>query len=117
MPYSQIKAVWRYWIYYLNPFTYMMYGLLQPVVWDLKIQCEESELTNIPLPPSMTCGAYMADFLAENSGYIVSPNSTTSCAYCPYNTGADYLKTININSPHDGWKGVSKPIEPYIGRY
>lgn len=107
VPYSQIKAFWRYWLYYLNPFTYLMQGLLQPVVWDLEIECKPSELTDVPLPPSTSCGEYMAEFLGDNSGYVVDPEATASCEYCPYKTGADYLRTININGPEYGWRGVS----------
>lgn len=109
VPYSQIKAFWRYWLYYLNPFTYLIQGLLQPVVWDLEIHCKLSELTNVLLLPSTSCGEYMADFLSENSGYVVDPGNTTSCDYCPYKVGGDYLKTININGPSYGWRGVSCP--------
>ena len=112
VPYSQIKAFWRYWLYYLNPFTYLMQGLLQPVVWDLDIECEPSELTNVPLPSSMSCGEYMGDFLRENSGYVVDPAATASCEYCPYKKGADYLKTVNINGPEYGWRGVSFGQDP-----
>jgi ATP-binding cassette, subfamily G (WHITE), member 2, SNQ2 len=107
VPYSQIQAFWRYWLYYLDPFTYLIGALLTPVAWDTNVVCESSELTNIPLPSNSTCGDYMFDFLSQNAGYVVDPTSTTSCAYCPYTTGADYLKTLNIKAKYYGWRDVS----------
>jgi ATP-binding cassette subfamily G (WHITE) protein 2 (SNQ2) len=48
----------------------------------------------------------MADFLSSNAGYVLDPNNSTSCEYCEYTTGADYLKTMNINERYYGWRGV-----------
>lgn len=107
MPYSYIQPFWRYWLYYLDPFNYLIGGLLEPVVWDVVVQCKDSELTMIPLPANATCGEYMADFLSAEAGYVVDPSSTTSCQYCPYSSGADYLRTLNINERYYGWRDVS----------
>jgi ATP-binding cassette subfamily G (WHITE) protein 2 (SNQ2) len=106
VPYSQIQVFWRYWMYYLDPFTYLIGGLLEPVVWDVQVHCKQDELTTIPLPSGETCGSYMAEFLGSNVGYIVDPNNSTSCEYCQYTTGADYLRTMNINEKYYGWRDV-----------
>ncbi|KAI9168002.1 ABC multidrug [Paramyrothecium foliicola] len=107
VPYSQIQAFWRYWIYYLDPFTYLIGGLLEPVTWDVKVQCTPEELAQIPLPGnSTTCGEYMAEFLMNNNGYVSDPAATDSCSYCAYSTGADYLRDMNINERYYGWRDV-----------
>lgn len=106
VPYSEIQPFWRYWLYYLNPFTYLTQSLLEPVVWSLQIQCKNDELTSFQIPDGLTCGEYMAEFLSSNPGYVVNPNDTTSCAYCSYANGSDYLKTLNINGSYTGWRGV-----------
>ncbi|KAI0420413.1 putative ABC multidrug transporter [Xylaria grammica] len=106
VPYSHITPFWRYWLYYLNPFNYLVGGLLVPVAWDAEVQCESSELTSVPLPPNATCGDYMSEFLSQYSGYVTDEGSTTTCSYCPYNTGADYLRTLNINERYYGWRDV-----------
>ena len=93
-------------MYYLDPFTYLIGGLLEPVVYDVQVQCRPDELTQIPLPSSTTCGEYMAEFLSSNAGYITDPNNSTACEYCPYSTGADYLRTMNINDRYYGWRDV-----------
>jgi ATP-binding cassette, subfamily G (WHITE), member 2, SNQ2 len=107
VPYSQITAFWRYWLYYLDPFTYLVGGLVTPVTWDIEVQCTQSEMTTIPLPSNTTCGEYMADFLSANSGYIADPANSTACSYCAYESGADYLRTMNINEKYYGWRNVS----------
>lgn len=107
VPYSEILAFWRYWLYYLDPFTYLIGALLTPVAWDATVVCKSGELTYIPLPSNSTCGEYMSDFLSVNAGYVVDATITSSCAYCPYTTGADYLKTMNINAKYYGWRDVS----------
>ncbi|KAG7115367.1 ABC multidrug transporter atrB like protein [Verticillium longisporum] len=106
VPYARIQAFWRYWLYYLNPFTYLMGALLQPVIWDVEVECKASELTHIDLPQNTTCGEYMDEFLAINAGYVTDITNETSCAYCPYSTGADYLRTMNINGKYYGWRDV-----------
>ncbi|KAI0855739.1 putative ABC multidrug transporter [Xylaria cubensis] len=106
VPYSHIVPFWRYWLYYLNPFNYLVGGLLVPVAWDTEVQCKASELTSIPLPPDTTCGDYMAEFLSQYPGYVTDADNTTMCAYCPYNTGADYLRTLNFNDRYYGWRDV-----------
>ncbi|KAF9875080.1 ABC multidrug transporter [Colletotrichum karsti] len=106
VPYSQITAFWRYWLYWLDPFTYLIQGLLEPVSWGVEVECQPNELTHIPLPSNSTCGEYISEFLSSNAGYVVDSANDTSCAYCPYSTGADYMRTMNINDSSYGWRGV-----------
>ncbi|KAJ3579017.1 hypothetical protein NPX13_g1549 [Xylaria arbuscula] len=106
VPYSRITPFWRYWLYYLNPFNYLVGGLLVPVAWDTEVRCKASELTTIPLPPDTTCGDYMAEFLSQNAGYVTDAGNTTTCSYCQYSTGADFLRTLNFNERYYGWRDV-----------
>ncbi|KAI8622996.1 multidrug resistance protein CDR1 [Xylariaceae sp. FL1651] len=106
VPYSHITPFWRYWLYYLNPFNYLLGGLLVPVSWDVGVQCHANELTTIPLPPNTTCGDYMAEFLSEYSGYVTDAANTSTCSYCPYSTGSDYLRGLNFNERYYEWRDV-----------
>lgn len=90
-----------------------MGGLLQPVVWDVQVECSANELTTIPLPPNSTCAGYMDAFLKANMGYVVDPESDSTCSYCPYSTGADYMRTMNINESYYGWRDVSEYLDPH----
>jgi hypothetical protein len=46
----------------------------------------------------MTCSEYAGNFVSEiaNSGYLISPNATFDCGYCPYKDGQEYMKTLNV---------------------
>ncbi|KAL4890653.1 ABC-2 type transporter-domain-containing protein [Aspergillus ambiguus] len=103
VPYSALQPFWRYWMYYLDPFTYLVGGLLAEVLWDVEVKCEPSELVHFTAPPGQTCGEYMATFLSEQPGYLVD-NSTSDCSFCQYSTGADYAKTFNLREKYYGWR-------------
>ncbi|KAI9817891.1 MAG: hypothetical protein M1827_001010 [Pycnora praestabilis] len=101
-PYSQISVFWRYWLYYLNPSTYWIGGVLAATLDGIPVQCQESELAYFNPPSGQTCGNYAANFLSAAPGYLMNPDSTTTCGYCQYSTGNDYLLTLNIE-PKDKW--------------
>ena len=107
VPYAQMQPFWKFWLYYLDPFNYLVGGLFGPIIWDVKVECHLSELTSFNAPDGQTCGQYMADFLSENAGYITDSDATGSCSYCPYSTGADYARTFNLNEEYYGWRDVS----------
>jgi ATP-binding cassette, subfamily G (WHITE), member 2, SNQ2 len=106
VPYAQITPFWRYWIYWLDPFTYLVGGLLTQLLWDVDVQCAQNELTTIPVPSGQTCGEYMSAFLSENAGYVVDAASREICEYCPYKTGAEYARTFNLQEKYYGWRDV-----------
>ena len=110
VPYSQMQPFWRYWIYYLDPFTYLVGGLLGGVMWDVKVECQPSEFVTFSAPNGQTCGEYMADFLSSQAGYLLDSNATSQCSFCQYSTGADYAKTFNINEKYYAWRDVSVQV-------
>ncbi|GFF84984.1 brefeldin A resistance protein [Aspergillus udagawae] len=103
VPYSEMQPFWRYWLYYLDPFTYLVGGLLGEVLWDVQVRCEPSELVRFSAPVGQTCGEYMAAFLAEKPGYLVDGNAT-ACEFCQYSTGADYARTFNLKERYYSWR-------------
>ncbi|WVW81393.1 hypothetical protein I302_103385 [Kwoniella bestiolae CBS 10118] len=107
VPYPQITAFWRYWIYYLNPFNYLIGGLTSRIMWDVDVQCAEQEYGVFDPPSGQTCSAYMQDFLSQNPGYIDNPDATSQCRYCPYSKGNEYLKTLNLGDKVDGWRDIA----------
>lgn len=113
VPYSQLQAFWRYWIYYLDPFTYLVGGLLGEVLWDVQVKCKPSEFVTFSAPSGQTCGAYMADFLSTQTGYLLDANSTSTCSFCQYSTGADYAKTFNLRAKYYSWRDVSSFCSVY----
>ncbi|KAJ6115454.1 hypothetical protein N7486_001232 [Penicillium sp. IBT 16267x] len=108
VPYSEIQTFWRYWMYYLNPFTYMIGSLLSFNMWDVPVTCSKKELA-VFNPPNGTCGEYLYDYLqGEGSGAnLLNPEATSMCEVCEFKTGSDYLATLNIYDYYYGWRNAA----------
>ncbi|KAH8798615.1 ABC-2 type transporter-domain-containing protein [Xylogone sp. PMI_703] len=107
VPYAQIQTFWRYWIYYLNPFNYLIGSLLVFTTYDVPVVCKEQEFATFNPPSNQTCGEYLANYLAGPLGELanlVNPDATQQCRVCQYRTGSDYLKTVNLPKYSDGWR-------------
>lgn len=109
VPYSQIQEFWRYWIYYLNPFNYLMGSLLVFADFDVEINCRESEFAIFDPPSGQTCAAYLAEYLAGEGARtnLVNPRATSDCRVCEYTRGSDYLYTLNLNDYYYGWRDAA----------
>ncbi|RBR24283.1 uncharacterized protein FIESC28_02773 [Fusarium coffeatum] len=108
VPYGQITAFWRYWIYYLDPFNYVMGSLLIFTTWDKPVKCKEDELTIFDPAPNKTCGAYLSAY-KQGMGVginLLNPDATSSCRVCQYTEGGDYLKSMNLNAEWYGWRNA-----------
>ncbi|KAH8653120.1 putative Brefeldin A resistance protein [Tricladium varicosporioides] len=106
VPYAQITAFWRYWLYYLNPFNYLMGSLLTFTTWDQPVYCTESEFAIFNPPANSTCGEYLSGYqmgmgMTTN---LTNPSATSGCKVCQYRTGADYLRTLNLQEYSYGWR-------------
>ncbi|CBF82934.1 hypothetical protein AN3329.2 [Aspergillus nidulans FGSC A4] len=109
VPYSQIHEVWRYWLYYLNPFNYLMGSMLVFTTFDAPVHCERSELAVFNTPDGQTCGEYLADYMQGlgSRTNLLNPNDTQDCKVCQYRTGSDYLYTINLKDYFYGWRDAA----------
>lgn len=110
MPYAQITAFWRYWIYYLNPWTYILGGETFFAMRNIPVTCSESEYARFPPPSGQTCGQYLEPYLAQAPGYVLDPSSTTECAYCQYSNGNDYLANVNLDGKEIGGRNIGITI-------
>lgn len=112
VPYSGLNVFWKYWIYWLNPYTYLIQGLVAQIFYAVKVECKSDELATFTPPPGSTCGAYMEDFLASNPGYLVDPQAINSCQYCKYNTGGDVSNNICVLKCDDANTRLSSTRRP-----
>ncbi|KAK5447982.1 hypothetical protein LTS15_009481 [Exophiala xenobiotica] len=55
VPYSQIQPFWGYWLYYLNPYSYLMGALLTFGLFDWNVECGINELAIFDTPSGQTC--------------------------------------------------------------
>lgn len=65
---------------WLNPFNYLMGGLLVFPLWDQEVVCSAAELGRFSPPGGQTCGQYMSSFLSRTAGYLVDPVSEAASA-------------------------------------
>ncbi|KAL1793092.1 hypothetical protein ACET3X_008074 [Alternaria dauci] len=102
-PYEMMPVFWRYWMYYVNPSTYWIGGVLAATLTGIPVQCQESEAAMFDAPPGQSCSSYAGAFASASPGYLLNPDATSGCQYCPYSVGDDYLATINIKAG-DKWR-------------
>ncbi|KAF7554149.1 hypothetical protein G7Z17_g3127 [Cylindrodendrum hubeiense] len=110
VPYGQIQSFWRYWIYWLNPFNYLMGSLLVFNIWGAEVNCSEREFARFDPPSNMTCGDYLADYLESGLGAVsnlVNPEASSQCMVCSYTKGEDYLRTLNLKEYYYGWRDAA----------
>lgn len=117
VPYSQIVVFWRYWMYWLNPTTYLVGGMLTFTIFGTDVECADDELSYFDPPENSTCGEYLSDFLETSGANLLNPDDSAGCRVCPYSTGSDYLKTININDYYYGWKDAAITIIFILSSY
>lgn len=98
VPYGQITVFWRYWLYYLNPFTYVSGSLLVFNIFGVDVTCEDNEYAVFQTPSGQTCEAYLSSYLQEEGSRtnLINPNATENCHVCEYRTGDDYLYSLNL---------------------
>ncbi|KAJ5683536.1 ABC multidrug transporter atrF [Penicillium macrosclerotiorum] len=108
VPYGQIQEFWRYWIYWMNPFNYLMGGLLVFNVWDTEVNCKESEFAIFNPPNGSTCIQYLETYMQTtgSSMNLVNPDATESCRVCEYRKGSDYLHSLNLKEYYYGWRDI-----------
>ncbi|KAK7419585.1 hypothetical protein QQX98_003176 [Neonectria punicea] len=104
VPYQQIVAFWRYWMYYLNPTTYLVGSVLTFVIFDADVRCQDHELALFDPPLNSTCIEYLDEYLTESGANLLNPQASSACKVCPYTKGNDYLRALNFHDYSYGWK-------------
>lgn len=67
------------------------------------MQCEATETAIFDTPAGQSCAQYAGSFVAQSTGYLLNPDATSGCQFCPYTRGNDYLASINIKAS-DKWR-------------
>lgn len=104
-PYESYPVFWKYWMYYLNPTTWWLRGILSTVFPHIQIDCAPYETTHFNTPPGQTCSEYAGNFVQNvaGAGYLLNPEATSDCMYCPYANGTEYMHTLNVHNG-DKWR-------------
>ncbi|KAK8023180.1 ATP-binding multidrug cassette transport protein [Apiospora marii] len=97
-PYSQLPVFWKYWMYWVNPSTYWIGGMLAATLDGSPVECDPKETAQFDAPPGQSCGAYAGTFAETAGGRLLNPEATAGCMYCPYTNGNQYLTTLNLDA-------------------
>ncbi|KAJ5751441.1 ABC-2 type transporter-domain-containing protein [Penicillium nucicola] len=119
VPYSEITPFWRYWLYYLNPFTYVTGGLLTFNIFGAEVKCASDEFAIFDPPSGQTCAQYLTDYM-EGAGSrinLINPSATAQCQVCQYRSGSDYLYTLNLKDYSNGWRNIGITVIFIISSY
>lgn len=117
VPYSQLGAFWKYWMYWLNPMTYLVGGILTFTIFDTEVKCTASELALVNPPDNTTCYGFLASYLSETGAKLLNPDAFSECRVCPYTKGSDYLRTINLKDWYFGWRDAAIIVIFVISSY
>ena len=119
VPYQQIQTFWRYWIYWLNPFNYLMGSMLVFDIWGTEVDCSEREFAIFDPPNGSTCGQYLSSYMGQlgSGSKLLNPESTANCQVCPYGSGSDYLRTLNLKDYYYGWRDAAIVVIFAISSY
>ncbi|KAK3639848.1 ATP-binding cassette transporter snq2 [Elasticomyces elasticus] len=101
-PYAMLPVFWKYWMYYVNPSTYWIGGVLAATLHNIPVECTPEEAGHFNSPPGQTCEQYAGAFASSAGGRLLNPGATSDCQYCPYQSGDQYLASLNIKAS-DKW--------------
>jgi len=91
-----MPGFFRAWLYYLNPITWLIAGLVTNELHDLEITCLDSEYRTIEPPGSQTCEQWMGAYVSAAGGYLRNPNDSAACQYCQYSVGDQFTNGLDI---------------------
>lgn len=89
----------------LDPFTYLIEGLVSTVLQDVKVVCQPMEFHRFNPPSGQTCADWAGKFADAMGAYINNPNATSDCEYCQYRQGQDFFRGLSIVFEHR-WRDV-----------
>ncbi|CAK9786637.1 ATP-binding cassette transporter [Cutaneotrichosporon oleaginosum] len=96
---------WRKWMWPLDPFTYLIEGLVSTVLQDVPVQCKPSEFHRFSPPSGQTCAEWAGKFADVMGAYLNNPNATSDCEYCQYRDGQAFFANLSINFANR-WRDV-----------
>lgn len=90
-------------MYYVNPSTWWIGGVLAATLHNIPVQCTQDETARFTPPPGQTCETYTSAYASMSPGYLLPATGDGICRWCEYSVGDDYLASLNIKAS-DKWR-------------
>ncbi|KAJ3158106.1 hypothetical protein HDU86_003058 [Geranomyces michiganensis] len=103
IPPQAMIRFWKVWMYPLDPYRYLLEGLVTNVLHGVQVSCSDTDLLHFKPPPGSTCEQYTAPFFQHGApGYLTpsSLSSTSMCDYCPLKNGDEYIESFGWDYAH-----------------
>lgn len=102
-PYAMLPVFWRYWMYYINPSTWWIGGVLAATLHGTPVECAPFETARFDAPAGQSCQSYAGSFANATGGYLLNPEATADCQFCSLSNGDQYLAQLNV-AAGDKWR-------------
>lgn len=96
MPFEQLPKFYSSWVYWVNPVTWVVRGVMASAIHSVEVECGQTELVTFQPPQGQTCGEYAGEWSRAAFGELLNMDATSDCNYCPFKNGDEYLQTVNI---------------------
>ncbi|GAA5952195.1 hypothetical protein JCM10213_004061 [Rhodosporidiobolus nylandii] len=97
VPKPNMPYFWRSWLYYLDPFTWLISGLTSNELHNLPITCRDREYRTIMPPAGQTCSDWLQPYISAAGGYVANPNDTADCRFCQYSVGDEFYTPLDMD--------------------
>jgi len=92
-----MPAVYRFFVYYVNPIAYYVRGQVAVILHDLHLECIEEDIYRFDAPPGQTCLQYAGQFVTQVGGQLFNSNLSLDCGYCQYQDGDQFAKYLSAD--------------------
>ena len=97
MPKAAMPKFWSSWMYWLDPYHYVIEGLVAAQLHGVPVHCKSDEFSIFNPPAGQTCGDYAAEFMKTATGSINNPLATSGCEYCQFKSGEDFYQGLSMD--------------------
>ncbi|RPA94852.1 hypothetical protein L873DRAFT_1386550 [Choiromyces venosus 120613-1] len=96
VPCDQLPEFYRRRLFWVNPQTWLIKGLISTALHDIPVSCANNEWVTFQPPSGQTCGEYSAEWISSASGTIANLEARENCRYCQYKVRDEFLEILEI---------------------
>ncbi|KAF2104728.1 putative ABC transporter [Rhizodiscina lignyota] len=101
-PYVMLPNFWKFWMYYINPATWWVGGVLAATLHGQPVECADAEFAKFTAPAGESCQSYAGGYVQQVGGYVQELAGGV-CGFCRYRNGDEYMAILNVQ-PSDKWR-------------